>query len=98
LSNFSKRFNTGYKQYVTNFEGDFDNNDDDLKDAFRTLLVDYKDDSNSKEEPINSLAPSFFILVASFTTKLSVPYIVIPYAKTLVNNLNNQALMHQLTN
>jgi len=45
-SNFSKRFNTGYRQYVANFEGDFDNNDDNLEDAFGTLLVDYKDDSS----------------------------------------------------
>jgi hypothetical protein len=89
LSNFSKRFDISYRQYVTNFKGDFDNDDDNLKDAFRTLLVDYKDNSSSKEEPTNSLAPSFFILVASFTTKSLVPYIIILYAKTLVNNLNN---------
>jgi len=94
LLTFSKRFNTGYKQYITSFKGNFNNDDDDdLKDAFKTLLVNYKEDSNSKEELINSLAPSFFILVKNFTTKLLVPYIV-PYAKTLVNNLNNQVLMH----
>jgi hypothetical protein len=89
LSNFSKRFNTGYKQYITNFKGDFDNDDNDLEDAFKTLLVDYKDNSNSKEELTNSLAPSFFILVASFITKLLVPYIIVLYVENLINNLNN---------
>jgi hypothetical protein len=92
LLTFSKRFNTGYKQYITNFKGDFDDNDD-LKDAFRALLVDYKDNSNNKEELINSLAPSFFTLVKSLLTKL-IPYIRSPYAKVLIQELNNQALMH----
>jgi hypothetical protein len=91
LLTFSKRFNTGYKQYIANFKGNFDNNDDnDLKGAFKTLLVDYKDNSSNKEGLTNSLAPSFFISIESFTTKLLVaPFIVIPYAKTLVDNLNN---------
>jgi len=72
LSNFSKCFDTSYKQYVTNFKGNFDNDNNNLKDAFRTLLVGYKDNSSSKEEFTNSLAPSFFILVKSFITKLFV--------------------------
>jgi hypothetical protein len=89
LSNFSKRFNTGYKQYVANFKGNFDDDDNYLEDAFRTLLVDFKDNSNSKEELTNSLALFFFILVANFITKLLVSYIVILYVENLVSNLNN---------
>jgi hypothetical protein len=84
---------------MASFEGDFDNDDDDdLEDAFGTLLVDYKDDSSSEEELTNSLAPSFFTSIASFTTKSSVPYVVVSYVENLVSNLNDQALMHQLTN
>jgi len=79
---FSKRFNTGYKQYVTSFKGNFDN-DNNLKDAFRALLVDYKDNSNNKEEPTNSLAPSFFTLVESLLTEPS-PHTRSPHAKVLI--------------
>jgi len=82
LLTFSKRFNTGYKQYVTSFKGDFDD-DDDLKDAFKALLVDYKDDSSSKEELTNSLAPSFFTLVESLLTE-PIPYIKSPYTKVFI--------------
>jgi hypothetical protein len=93
LSNFSKRFDTGYRQYIANFEGDFDNDDDDdddLEGAFRTLLVDYKDDNSSEEKLINSLVPSFFTLVESFfLTKSLAVSCTIPYVKTLADNLNN---------
>jgi hypothetical protein len=91
LFTFNKRFNTSYKQYVISFKGDFDNNSD-LKDAFKALLVDYKDNSNNKEKFTNSLASSFFTLVKSFITKLLI--IFIPYVKTLINNFNNRALKH----
>ena len=63
-------------------KGNFDDNDD-LKDAFRALLVDYKDNSNSKEELTNSLAPSFFTLIKSLLTEPS-PYTRSPYAKVLI--------------
>jgi hypothetical protein len=87
LLTFSKRFNTGYKQYIASFKGNFDD-DDDLKGAFRALLVDYKDDSSSEEELINSLAPSFFTssfftLIKSLLTEL-IPYTRSPYAKVLI--------------
>jgi len=52
--------------------------------------------NTSKEE--EQYSNSYFTSIEVLSTKLSVPPIVIPYAKTLVNNLNNQALMHQLTN
>jgi len=73
---------------VASFKGDFDDNDD-LEAAFGTLLVDYKDNSSSEEELTNSLAPSFFTLVKSFITKSSIVSYIIPYAKTLIDNLNN---------
>ena len=79
---FSKRFNISYKQYVTSFEGNFNDNDN-LEDAFRALLVDYKDNNNSKEELTNSLAPSFFTLVKNLLTK-PIPYIRSPYIKVLI--------------
>ena len=97
MSTFSKRFNTGYKQYVASFEGDFDNNDNNLKDAFGALLVDYNNksnDDNKKEKLDNFLAPSYFTLIKSFLAKpLAISY-TISYAKTLTNDLNNQALVH----
>ena len=73
---------------MASFKGDFDDNDD-LEAAFGTLLVDYKDNSSSEEELTNSLAPSFFTLVKSFITKSSIVSYIIPYAKTLIDNLNN---------
>ena len=79
---FSKRFNISYKQYVTSFEGNFDD-DNDLKDAFKALLVDYKDNSSSKEELTNSLAPSFFTLIKSLLTESS-PYARSPHIKVLI--------------
>ena len=77
---------------MASFKGDFDDNDD-LEDAFRALLVDYKDNSNSEEELTNSLAPSFFTLVKSLLTEL-IPYIRSPYTEVLIQELNNQALIH----
>ena len=79
---FSKRFNTGYKQYITSFKGNFDDNDD-LKDAFKALLVNYKDNSNNKEELTNSLAPSFFTLIKSLLTEL-ILYTRSPHIKVLI--------------
>jgi len=60
-----------------------------LKDVFGTLLVNYKNNSNSKEELIDSLAPSFFILVESFIIELLAISYTIPYIKTLVDDFNN---------
>jgi len=82
LLTFSKRFDTGYKQYVASFKGDFDDNDD-LEDTFRALLVDYKDNSSSKEELTNSSAHSFFTLIESLLTEL-IPYARSPYVEVLI--------------
>jgi hypothetical protein len=77
---------------VASFEGDFDDNDDDLKDAFGALLVDHDNESNNnnKEEELDNFsAPSYFTLVKSFLAEpLAVSY-TIPYTKALVDNLNN---------
>ena len=77
---------------MASFEGDFDDNDNNLKDAFGALLVDYNNESsnNNKEEELdNFLAPSYFTLVKSFLAKpLAISYII-PYTKTLANNFNN---------
>jgi hypothetical protein len=92
LLNFNKRFNTSYKQYVASFEGDFDNNNNDLKDAFGALLVDYDNkssDDNKEEELDDFLAPSYFTLIESFLAEPLAIFYAIPYAKALVDNLNN---------
>ena len=85
---------------MASFEGDFDDNDNNLKDAFGALLVDYnnKSSNDNKEEELNNfLAPSYFTSIKSFLAEpLAISY-AIPYAKALVDNLNNQALIHQLT-
>jgi hypothetical protein len=79
---------------VADFEG---NVNDDLEDAFSTLLIDYKDDSSGEEEPTDSSAPSFFTLVESLLTEPAISYAGSPYAEVLIKELNNQALMYQLT-
>ena len=77
---------------MANFEGDFNDNDDNLKDAFGALLVDYNNKSNNdnKEEELdNFLAPSYFTLVKSFLAKPLAVFYAILYAKALVDNFNN---------
>ena len=77
---------------MASFEGDFDNNDNNLKDAFGALLVDYNNESsnNNKEEELdNFLALSYFTSIKSFLAEpLAVSYAIL-YAKALVDNLNN---------
>ena len=76
---------------MADFKG---NVNDDLEDAFSALLVNNKGDDNNKEEPIDSLAPSFFTsffftLVESLLTKPAIAYIGSPYIKVLIKELNN---------
>jgi len=75
---------------MAEIEGD-NTSKDKLSDAFEALLADT---SEEEEQHLDS----YFTLVKVLSTKSLVPPIIIPYAKTLVNDLNNQALMHQLTN
>jgi hypothetical protein len=76
---------------VADFKGDIN---DDLEDAFSTLLVNYKDNGSGEEEPTDSSAPSFFTLVKSLLTELAISHIGSPYAEVLIKELNNQALMY----
>jgi len=79
---------------VAEIEGEDHTSKDDLGDAFKALLADTSEEE--KEQYSDSyFISSYFTLVKSLLTELPVaPSIVIHYAKTLVNNLNNQALMH----
>jgi hypothetical protein len=78
---------------VADFEGDVD---DDLEDAFGTLLVNHEDNGSGEEEPTDSSAPSFFTLVESLLTEPAISHTGSPYIEVLIKELNNQALMYQL--
>jgi hypothetical protein len=72
---------------VAEIEGD-NTSKDELSDAFEALLANIS--KEEEEQHPEQYSNSYFTLVKSLLTKLSVaPPIVIPYAKTLVNNLNN---------
>jgi hypothetical protein len=75
---------------MAEIESEDNTSEDELSDAFKALLAD-----TSKEE--EQYSDSYFTSVEVLSTESSVPYIV-PYVETLVDNLNNQAFMHQLTN
>jgi len=77
---------------MAEIEGKDNTSKDNLGDAFKALLA-----NTSKKEEEEQYSVSYFTSIKVLSTKLLVPYIVILYAKTLVNNLNNQALIHQLT-
>jgi len=74
---------------MAEIEGKDNTSKDNLGDAFKALLA-----NTSKKEEEEQYSVSYFTSIKVLSTKLLVPYIVILYAKTLVNNLNNQALMH----
>jgi hypothetical protein len=77
---------------VASFEGDFDDNDDDLKDAFGALLVDHDNESSddNKEEELDDFsAHSYFTSIESFLAEPLAVFYAIPYAKALVDDLNN---------
>jgi hypothetical protein len=81
---------------VAEIEGD-NTSKDKLSNAFEALLADIG--KEEEEQHPEQYSNSYFTLVKSLLIELSVaPSIVVLYTKTLVNNLNNQALMHQLTN
>jgi hypothetical protein len=67
---------------MAEIEGKDNTSKDKLSNAFEALLA-----NTSKEEKQHS--DSYFTLIKVLLTKLLVPYIVIPYVETLVNNLNN---------
>ena len=77
---------------MAEIEGD-NTSEDKLSNAFKALLADTskEEEEQHPEQYFNSyFTSSYFTLVKSLLTKLLVaPSIVVPYAKTLVNNLNN---------
>jgi hypothetical protein len=83
---------------VAEIEGD-NISEDKLGNAFEALLADIGEEEEEEQYPEqypdSYFTSSYFTLVESLLIELLVaPSIVVPYAKTLVNNLNNQALMH----
>jgi hypothetical protein len=90
VRDFDQRFESAYKQYVTEIEGDSDDTDieDDLGNAFEALLVNT--DEPALPTPLDP-STSFFTSVERLLTG------PVHYAETLVYDLNNQALVHQLT-
>jgi putative alpha-1,2-mannosidase len=71
---------------VASFKGDFDNNND-LKDAFSTLFVNDKDNSNSKEKEQH--LDLYFTLIENLLIKLATSYTSSLYTKVLLQELNN---------
>ena len=73
---------------MAEFEGKDDNSEDELGNAFITLLVDIEEEEVLKEQYLDS----YFTLVEYLLTKLA--YIGSPHIEVLIKELNNQALMH----
>jgi hypothetical protein len=66
------------------------NSKDKLSNAFKALLADISKEEGEEQYPDSYFISSYFTLVKSLSIKsLVAPLIVVPYAKTLVNNLNN---------
>jgi len=76
---------------VAEIEGE-DDSEDKLGDAFTTLLVDIKED-----EVVEEHSDLYFTSVENLLTELAIPYVGSPHAEVLIKELNNQALLHQLT-
>jgi hypothetical protein len=77
---------------MAEIEGD-NTSKDKLSDAFKALLANIS--KEEEEQHPEQYFNSYFTSIKSLLTKLLVaPLIVIPYAKTLVDDFNNQALMH----
>jgi hypothetical protein len=76
---------------VAEIEGkDNTNSKDKLSNAFATLLLNATNkDTPLRDTPYSFNSKTFFTSIKGFLTKLAVLY-----SKTLVNGLNNQALMH----
>jgi hypothetical protein len=71
---------------VAKIEGKDNTSKDKLGDAFEALLAD----TSEEEDDLKQYSNSYFTLVESLSIKVPVvPSIVIPYAKTLVKDLNN---------
>jgi hypothetical protein len=81
---------------MAEIEGD-NTSKDKLSNAFKALLADTseKEEQHPEQYSNSYFTSSYFTSIESLSTKLLVaPSIIVPYAKTLVNNLNNQALIY----
>jgi hypothetical protein len=67
---------------VAEIESKDNTSKDKLNNAFKALLAN----TSKKEEQYSD---SYFTSIKVLSTKLLVPYIIILYVETLVNNLNN---------
>jgi hypothetical protein len=75
---------------VAEIEGKDYTSKDKLSDAFKALLADTSKEEKEEQYSDSYFTSSYFTLVKSLLTELLVASsVVIPYAKTLVNNLNN---------
>jgi len=75
---------------MAEIEGE-DDSEDELGDAFITLLVNTKEDKVAKEH-----SDLYFTLIEHLLTKPTIAYARSPYAEVLIKELNNQALIHRL--
>jgi hypothetical protein len=77
---------------VAEIEGN-NTSEDKLSNAFKALLADTSEEEEEQypEQYFNSyFTSSYFTSIESLLTKtLVAPSVVVPYAKTLVNNFNN---------
>jgi len=75
---------------MARIEGEDDNisSEDELGDAFATLLVDTKEEEVLEEQH----SDSYFTLVEHLLTEPA--YVGSPYAEVLIKELNNQALIY----
>ena len=68
---------------MAEIEGE-DDSEDELGDAFITLLVNTKEDKVAKEH-----SDLYFTLIENLLTELVIPYARSPHAKVLIKELNN---------
>jgi hypothetical protein len=77
---------------VAKIEGkDNISSEDKLGNAFTALLVDIDEEVAEEQH-----SDSYFTLVENLLTKPAIAHIGSPHAEVLIEELNNQALMHQL--
>lgn len=90
--NFERRFKEAYRQYVAEFEGDSDSEEDDLTGAFQTLLID-NDSDHECDTPTSGQSTQFF----TTTTGRNHNLLDQSFGKNLAIELANKAFVHQLT-
>jgi hypothetical protein len=73
---------------VAEFEGEDDDSEDELGNAFITLLVDIEEEEVLEEQH----SDSYFTLVEHLLTEPA--HVGSPHVEVLIKELNNQALIH----